>query len=425
MDKSKILLGCVADDFTGASDAASFLRSSGLRVAMCTGVPEGELWPSDCDALVIALKCRSTPAQEAVRDCTEAFKWLLAAGAGQLYYKYCSTFDSTPEGNIGPVLDAALELLGEKYTLLCPSLPVNGRTVHNGRLYVDGVPLAMTHMKNHPVNPMWASDIPVLMREQSKYPCYVLSEAEMSMGKEHIAELIKRLPTENEHFYLVPDYFKPEHNELIYSLFGGAKLLSGGSGLLAAVNAEKVKSSSTQVRRDKPGKTILLAGSCSSMTLKQVAEYKSNAAAIKIDPLKVLSGSQNCDTLWDELAGRSNVLLYSSESADEIARIPSELRPRVSDSLERLTAELAQRAVQSGYTQIIVAGGETSGAVTTALGYGMYLIGDSVAPGVPVLAPADAPDMRLVLKSGNFGKEDFFNAAIEMTTADNCGRPIS
>lgn len=421
MNQSNIILGCVADDFTGASDAASFLRAAGLRVIMCTGIPETAEQISDCDAVVIALKCRSTPAAEAVRETAEAFRWLHSVGAKQLYYKYCSTFDSTREGNIGPVMDAALAETGEKYTVLCPALPVNGRTVRNGRLFVDGVPLHLTHMKDHPVNPMWASDIPELMREQSKYPCHVVTIEDMLAGKEHIASMVERFSAESEHFYVVPDYFEPEHNVLIYSLFGGLKILSGGSGLLAAVRGGEKAERSADVCAASTGKSILLAGSCSSMTLKQIEAYKAAHAAIKIDPLKVLDGSQSCAVLWDEVAGRDGVLLYSSESAQEIARIPEAVRPQVSEKLEKLISELALKAESDGYTQVIVAGGETSGAVAKALDFGAYHIGESVAPGVPVMIPVKKPELRLVLKSGNFGKEDFFGAAVEMTTKGRRG----
>ena len=305
---------------------------------------------------------------------------------------------------------------GEKYTVLCPALPVNGRTVRNGRLFVDGVPLHLTHMKDHPVTPMWASDIPELMREQSKYPCHVVTIEDMLAGKEHIASLVERFSAESEHFYIVPDYFEPDHNALIYSLFGELKILSGGSGLLAAVRGGEKTEHSADVCAASSGKSILLAGSCSSMTLKQIEAYKAAHAAIKIDPLKVLDGSQSCAVLWNEVAGRDGVLLYSSESAQEIARIPEAVRPQVSEKLEKLISELALKAESDGYTQVIVAGGETSGAVAKALDFGAYHIGESVAPGVPVMIPVKKPELRLILKSGNFGKEDFFGAAVEMTT---------
>lgn len=423
MKQNSMIIGCVADDFTGASDAASFLRAAGLKVALSTGLPEADKDIGGCEAVVVALKCRSTPAPEAVRDCIEAFRWLQEAGAQKLYYKYCSTFDSTRRGNIGPVMDSALNEFGEKYTILCPALPVNGRTVKNGRLYVDGVPLHLTHMKDHPLNPMWSADISELMREQSRYPCYVVTLKDMLKGKEHIQKMIDRFSAASEHFYLIPDYFEQEHDKLIYSLFGGLKLLSGGSGLLAAVDAcRKTSTEENEVCVTAAGKTILLAGSCSNMTLRQIEEYRrKHDMAIKIDPLSVLDGTQTLNSLWGEVAGRDGALLYSSESAQEITRIPERSRTQVSEKLEQLMAELAVNAENEGYTQIIVAGGETSGAVTKGINYGTYLIGESVAPGVPVMMPVRNSAMRIVLKSGNFGQEDFFDTAIEKTTKGRRG----
>jgi len=182
MDKKNrthsLFLGCVADDFTGAGDAASFLVNQGIPALLYNGIPKSAEGLGDCAAAVIALKTRSAPVREAVEDSRQAFRFLIEQGAGQLYSKYCSTFDSTPAGNIGPVTDAMLEELDLPWTLLCPSLPVNGRVVREGRLCVDGVPLDESHMKNHPLNPMWDSFIPKLMEPQGKYPCLVLPAAD-------------------------------------------------------------------------------------------------------------------------------------------------------------------------------------------------------------------------------------------------------
>ena len=177
---SPIRIGVIADDFTGGSDAASFLAESGGGTILYNGGPSRP--PRDCGAVVIALKTRSVPADEAVRQTLRAARWLRENRAEKLYFKYCSTFDSTPEGNIGPVLDSLLDFTGAAFTVLCPSLPVNGRTVRNGVLYVDGIPLAESPMKDHPLNPMWASSLSELMRGQSKYPCLVLERRQMEDG---------------------------------------------------------------------------------------------------------------------------------------------------------------------------------------------------------------------------------------------------
>lgn len=423
MGYRNLLIGCVADDFTGASDASSFLRRQGLRTVLCTGIPDSLDFSESCDAVVIALKTRSVPAEEAVCASLAAMRRLHALGAKQLYLKYCSTFDSTKHGNIGPVLDAALEEFRLPYTLLCPALPVNGRTVKDGILYVNGVPLSESPMKDHPLNPMWDSEIAILMREQSKYPCHVLTAEELLLGAGYIENRIKEFSAASPHFYIVPDYYEDSHAGLIYSLFKNARLLSGGSGLLGN---EHIRAESQAQRKLLPtqasGKTLLLAGSCSKMTLEQLSRYReSGNKMIKIIPMEVLGGRQTAESLWNETNGRDRVMLYSSAPPEALAKIPAEQRHKVSQALEGIMAELALRAVRGGYTQIIVAGGETSGAITESLGFNSYLIGESIAPGVPVMMPLEDSNIRLVLKSGNFGQADFFAHAIEMTTKGSRG----
>ena len=216
----KLYLGVVADDFTGAGDAASFLRAAGLKTLLLGGTPAQEL-AEDCDAAVIALKSRSVPARQAVSLSLEAFRWLERAGAQKLYFKYCSTFDSTPAGNIGPVADRMLEELGQRYTLLCPALPVNGRTVRQGVLYVKGVPLARSPMKDHPLNPMWASEIPALMAPQSAYPCRVLSRREWE-DRDTLTSRLAEYGEESSRFYLVPDQESEEDARGILAQIGRA-----------------------------------------------------------------------------------------------------------------------------------------------------------------------------------------------------------
>ncbi|MEY8336854.1 3-oxo-tetronate kinase [Lachnospiraceae bacterium 62-35] len=409
-------LGCVADDFTGASDAASFLREQGIKTILFNGIPREELTES-CGAAVIALKSRTAPVEEAVRNSLEALEWLKTMGAERLYVKYCSTFDSTKEGNIGPVLDGALERLGISYTLLCPSLPVNGRTVENGCLYIKGIPLHKTHMRNHPLTPMWDADIHVLMKEQSRYPCLNLSVKDMEEGREAVEEKIKSYARGKEHFYVIPDYYREEHGALILSCFPALPLLSGGSGLLSVGglcgDPEKWEEDEG---RGSAGKTLLLAGSCSKVTLEQIDNYRRTGNdMVRIYPEKVLSGQQSPESLWKEAGRKDKVLLYSSDSADHVKEIQEKGKERVAEMLEQTMAGLACLAQAEGYTQIIVAGGETSGAVIKGLGYRSYLIGKSIDPGVPVMIPTENRRLRLVLKSGNFGQPDFFDRAVKIT----------
>ena len=367
----------------------------------------------DAQAIVIALKTRTMETSKAVAESLEAAEWLKAHNAGQIYVKYCSTFDSTKEGNIGPIMDALLEKYEVTYSVLCPSLPVNGRTVKNGNLYVNGVPLDESPMKNHPLTPMWDSSIKNLMEAQSEYSCInVYDMDEKEIGK------IKEQEKTGKHFYVIPDYKETEDAKKIVEKFGNLPILSGGSGLLEELahkysnkTAEKMKAEKTE------GKALLLAGSCSVATRGQI-EYmrKKGIPMIKMDPLKLLDGTQTEEDLWKFIKENdSEVLIYSSDNPENVKEVQKAGREKAAEILERITANLAKRAVEDGITRIIVAGGETSGAVTKALGYQSYEIGESVAPGVPVMIPNEKKEVRLVLKSGNFGKEDFMEKAIEMT----------
>lgn len=407
----KKILGCIADDFTGASDAASFLAKEGVKTVLCNGIPEKEEQFEDADAIVIALKTRTMETGKAVAESLAAVKWLKQHGAGQIYVKYCSTFDSTREGNIGPVMDALLEEYEVPYSVLCPSLPVNGRTVENGKLYVNGVPLAESPMKNHPLTPMWDSEIKNLMEAQSKYECLNLYDSTET-------DEVKKWAEKKKHFYVIPDYKETEDAKRIVDLFGELPVLSGGSGLLeelahkyVRINSEKEKAEGTF------GKALLLAGSCSVATRGQIAYIRGKGIPMmKMDPLKLLDGTQTEEELWNFVAGHdAEVLLYSSDDPENVKEVQKIGKEKAAEILEKTTADIAKRAVENGVSRIIVAGGETSGAVTKALGYHSYKIGESVAPGVPVMIPNENADVRLVLKSGNFGKEDFMEKAIKMT----------
>ena len=418
MKINRITLGVIADDFTGASDAASFLANAGAAVKLYNGIPQDEP-ESGQQAVVIALKSRTAPKEQAVADSLAAAKWLLAAGARQIFFKYCSTFDSTPEGNIGPVSDALMELCGAPYSLLCPSLPVNGRRVKDGRLSVNGVPLHESSMRNHPLTPMLDDRLQVLMEPQSRYPAFVVTLADMEDAAA-LEEKIAAWKAEHAHFYLIPDYYEDAHAGIISGLFGDLPVLTGGSGLLSSIGRRIAGDDAVPAEREMaaPGSAVLLSGSCSEMTLKQVAAFLgSGAPALRLDPEKILAGQQTEEDVFDFLRGSRGdaVLLYSSDAPENVRRAQAAGREKVSDVLEAMTARAAVRALEEGRTRIIVAGGETSGAVTKALGFESFYIGRSVAPGVPVMIPCARTDVRLVLKSGNFGQPDFFLRAIGMT----------
>lgn len=400
MDTTKHILGCIADDFTGASDAASFLQKAGLSVVLLNGVPEFKLPMEEFDAVVIALKTRTEPVQEAVEHSMTAVKWMEAHGVSQYYFKYCSTFDSTREGNIGPVLDAALDYFQESYSILCPALPVNGRTVVNGHLYVNGVPLHESPMKDHPLTPMWDSRIKNLMELQSRFPCFELDSA--ALKSESIAPLLREWKKRAPQFYIIPDYCNDEDAENICRLFRNCKILSGGSGILG------------HLRKRSP-KGIILAGSCSKATLNQIEVYqKAGHPSYKIDPIALLEGRQTLEDIFSFVCRfpQEYVLIYSSDNAESVRQIQKFGKTEISALLENTMSLIACRLIKEGYHHMIIAGGETSGAVIKGLGFRSFRIGKSVAPGVPMMIPTEDKEIRLVLKSGNFGQPDFFARAI-------------
>ncbi|MCI6887551.1 MAG: four-carbon acid sugar kinase family protein [Lachnospiraceae bacterium] len=418
--EKKLILGCIADDFTGASDAASFLVKGGMQTILFNGVPQEQELAESCQAIVIALKTRTQETSSAVEDTLRAARWLKHQGARQIYIKYCSTFDSTPQGNIGPIMDAMLEEFQVPYTILCPALPVNGRIVRQGHLYVNGVPLHESPMKNHPLTPMWDSSIAGLMEPQSRYSCINITKDDYLRARISIEQQIQEYGQTHRHFYIVPDYTQNDDAATIVRLFGSLPVLSGGSGILTELARQYAQTDTERafVSTSTEGSGILLAGSCSEMTRRQIAYAQSHdVISLQIQPLALLSGEQTPDELWAFLEANrgKQILLYSSDTPDNVRKIQESGREKIAELLEQTTAALARRAVETGYTRIIVAGGETSGAVTKALGFDSYIIGESVAPGVPVMIPRSSRQVRLVLKSGNFGQEDFFIRALHLT----------
>lgn len=418
--KKKLLLGCVADDFTGASDAASFIAESGMKTMLFNGVPK-DAADYGIDSAVIALKTRTDRKEKAVSDSMKAAEWLLDKEAEHIYSKYCSTFDSTPEGNIGPIMDAILEKCKVKSSILCPALPVNGRTVKEGILYVNGVPLAESPMKDHPLTPMRESHVGKLMESQSKYPCIMINRELLYQPEADIMAYIDSESRGEDRYYLVPDFYMEEDAKRIAELFGSMKVQSGGSGILTELCRSYMAgvSNQEQLASGTEGRGIVLAGSCSKATRNQIETFQSAGCySYKIDPLKLAAGTETPDSIWQEVqthGGKKEVLIYSSDTPEHVLEIQKTGRKEIADLIEETFSVLAVMALKEGFKKIIVAGGETSGAVTQALGYDAFYIGESIAPGVPVMIPAKDEEVRLVLKSGNFGQPDFFLRALEQT----------
>lgn len=421
---SKIIFGIVADDFSGASDAASFLVNQGIKTLLFNGIPENELDLEEDIAVVIALKTRTEETNLAVDESMKAFAWLKENGANQLYSKYCSTFDSTEEGNIGPIIDKYLETHDQRYTIIAPALPINKRIVKDGHLIVDGIPLHETHMKDHPLTPMWDSRLKELMRSQGKYECLEINRDLLQQKDEEIMQVIEDFGKDKEHFYIVPDLVTEACAERIIQLFGDVPFLTGGSGLMTALGKKfrKEISKSDIVSSVTRGKAIVLAGSCSKATLQQIKAFQdSGGKSIKIDPIKLVNGTQTKEEIWEQIEHmtETSILVYSSDEPDNVKKAQESGINKISSMLEENTAYIAKKAVANDFNSVIVAGGETSGAVTQTLGYRSYLVGESIAPGVPIMVPLNNLKLRLILKSGNFGQGDFFLRAIDLTRGDN------
>ena len=400
MEGKKSRLGVIADDFTGASDAASFLVKGGAETIMFNEVPKS--LDAECDAVVIALKTRSAEPSSAINQTKNAVEFLKRIGCERIYFKYCSTFDSTPRGNIGIVADFLMETLGVDYTLLCPALPINGRTVKDGILYVDGIPLSESPLKDHPLNPMWDSYIPTLMKDQSKYPCFVLTREALSQGN---------MPDtgKEQHYYLVPDYETDADGRKIAERFKHLPLLSGGSGLLEFLVEPKLHSKTHHAM--KQTRTILLCGSCSSATRKQIQTYqKHQGLCYKVDADQLLKGDCSALQIMDFITCQTRpVLVYSDAVEKDMQTLKQKTTfKQASAAIEQLMADLSELALQKGFNRIVVGGGETSGAITQRLGFEGFYIGTSIDPGVPELFPLKHQELTLILKSGNFGSEDFF-----------------
>ena len=424
-----MLLGIIADDLTGASDIAGFVAKEGLDVIQFVGVPDSGA-NYDCDAAVVSLKSRSVPAKDAVRDSLAAFEWLRDRGCKRFYFKYCSTFDSTPQGNIGPVTDALLDALKLDMTVVCPSLPVNGRTVRDGILYVNGTPLAETGMRHHPLNPMTDSNLVRLMEGQSRGKAGVVSLAAVDSGPQAVEERLAELRREGIS-YAVLDAETDSQLLVLASVLSDAPLLTGGSGLGWAVARRLASRNSSRMRSAGPagpvaGKTIVLSGSCSEMTNRQTANYRDVAPEFKVDVAECLDNAgayaaeaaawvdEACEALENDGVKCNAPLINATVPPDELRTIQETYgAAEAAAAIETFFRIVAENLLEMGFVNFIVAGGETSGAVAAALGVKAFRIGPQIDPGVSWVEALDRR-LGLAMKSGNFGDESFFLKAQAM-----------
>lgn len=409
-----MLLGCIGDDFTGSSDLANTLAKQGMRTVQYTGVPDVPAAP-DVEAGVVALKSRSIPAAEAVALSLKALDWLKAQGCRQFLFKYCSTFDSTDDGNIGPVAEALAAALGEDAVIFCPVFPAAGRTLVHGHLFVGDRLLSESGMQHHPLTPMTDPDIRRVLARQAK--CHVghVSYAEVARGAEAVAAALQRESAAGRGLIVV-DALSDADLMTIGEAAASRKLLTGGSGIAMGLPANfrkagLISGASSGWQGQGKGKAAAVCGSCSVMTQKQVAAHKTANPAFEIDADKVIAGELTAQAVADWcLAQEELPLAYSSADPARVRAVQERHgKDKAAAALEGFFAELARCLVAGGVTRLISAGGETSGAVVEGLKLGTLEIGPEIDPGVPAMRAG--PGLVIALKSGNFGAEDFFAKA--------------
>ena len=419
-----MLLGVIADDLTGATDVALMLAREGMKVVQTVGVPTSSAALPEADAVVVSLKSRTNAPEEAVEWSLAACEALLGAGAQQILFKYCSTFDSTDHGNIGPVTDALMKRLGARYTIACPAFPANGRSVFQGHLFIGSVLLSDSPMKDHPLTPMRDANLVRVLQPQTTLPVGLVPFGTVEQGADAVRAAFEAL-AKNSPVIAVADAVTNDHLRILGAAFAGEKLLTGGSGIALGLpdnfrKAGLLATSATAAPFVAPkGHTAILAGSCSVATRAQVADATAKGIeAFEIDPValaeKRLTAQHILDWALPRL-GATPVLVYSTAEPDAVRAIQERFgRDAAGAMVEHLLADVARGFAANGVTRLVVAGGETSGAVVSALGVTMLEIGPEIDPGVPWTLAADGQTIALALKSGNFGTNDFFTKSLAM-----------
>src|SRR6185436_12576761 len=412
-----ILLGCVADDFTGATDLANTLVKAGMRTIQLLGVPRKGLQVPEADCIIIALKSRSNSAAEAVTMSLAAMGWLSGQNAKQLYFKYCSTFDSTDQGNIGPVADAMLDALGADFTVFNPSFPTNKRTVYKGYLFVGDELLSESGMRHHPLTPMTDPSLVRVLQRQTRHKVGLVQYPTVVKGAAAIRGAFDDLRKQGVR-HAVLDSITDDHLMSLGEACADMKLVTGGSGMAMGLPANFIRKGLMKAGQlaELPkvtGSTVVIAGSCSVATQGQVALMKKDHEAFELDPMAIASARDVAQDALDWAAKRLSekpILIYSTATPEQ-----EKLgREHAGSLVEETMGKIAKGLVAHGVRRLLVAGGETSGAVVGALGVEGLAIGPEIDPGVPWTFSIGEPALALALKSGNFGTPDFFTKAFKV-----------
>ncbi|MEY9183310.1 uncharacterized protein YgbK (DUF1537 family) [Bradyrhizobium sp. USDA 326] len=420
-----LALGCIADDYTGASDLANTLTRAGLRTVQTIGVPADDLALPEVDAVVVSLKSRSIEAGLAVSRSRAAEAWLRGRGAGHVLFKICSTFDSTDAGNIGPVMDALRADCGEAVVLVTPAFPETGRTVYQGNLFVGAAPLNESPLKDHPLNPMHDSNLVRVLARQSRTQIGLVDLVTVTRGAGAVRARLAEFAGKGVGAAIIDAVFDRDL-ETIGLVAGEHRLSVGASGIglglaRALVSTGKVRSASRSAETGAPvvGPAACLAGSCSQATLQQIANAERIMPVLHLDPDRIITGAGEAQRALDWARPRlaeGPVLIASSSTPNQVAALQARHgRDAAGHAIEQAMADIAESLVKSGVRRLVVAGGETSGAVVDRLKIPGFLVGVEIAAGVPVLRAVGAEsDMLLALKSGNFGGAEFFSDALRL-----------
>ena len=421
-----MLLGCIADDFTGATDLANMLVRGGMRTVQTIGVPGGTAGV-DADAVVVALKSRTTPAADAVAESLAACRWLKAAGARQIFFKYCSTFDSTERGNIGPVAEALMAELGTDFTIACPAFPENGRSVYRGYLFVGDVLLNESGMEKHPLTPMTDANLVRVLQSQARCKVGLARYDTVAKGPDALRERFAALRAEGAGLAIV-DALSDADLYTIGTACADMPLMTGGSGVAIGLPRNFAQqgllrdAGSASKLPHIDGPALVVSGSCSKATNAQVAQWRESRPAFRVDPFKLHAGEPVVEqaVAWArERIAKEPVLVYATSTPEEVAAVQKALGVDAAGALvEQALAGIARQLVDGGVRKLICAGGETSGAVVQALGIELLRVGPQIDPGVPwMVVEGGAAEIALALKSGNFGAVDFFAKALAMLDA--------
>lgn len=412
-----LTVGAIADDFTGATDLASMLARGGLRTALQLGKPDPGSSVPEVEAVVVALKSRTAAVGLAIEESLESWRWLKGGGAAHCYFKYCSTFDSTPAGNIGPVAEALLAATGADQTIYTPAFPENARSIYKGKLFVGEMLLSETGMRNHPLTPMTDSDLVRVLGTQLTDPetAGLVPWDIVRDGAEAIADRLAELLDAGRRHVVVDGLTQADLDALAMAV-RDFKLVTAGSGLglsLARVLAGG-DASTAETLPAIGGPAILLSGSCSEATNAQVRRWQSEGGAIiALDPYALAAKTTDINAVAEEALAIGSCLITSTQNAEGVAAVQATLgADHAADVVETALAQIARTARDRGVRRFVVAGGETSGAVAHALGATRLAVGPSIAPGVPWCATVDEDPIAITLKSGNFGAETFFADAL-------------